>query len=219
MELRLRNKKFNEQRALAFGMILKDGIFRYTTDIVDGMFRMTVDISADGVLYTLLVDRLSGDEYVLHLTDEAVGAFVGRVRAEYNEVLNRIKTACFDDDIFKQEYTLRLIEYAFERYGSRPEFLWEKYENNAVLRRSDTDKWFAVILTVSRRKLGLDSDEIVEIVNLKMKPEELERIVDDELYFRGWHMNKKSWISVILDGSVSFDEIRRLADESYLIAK
>ena len=36
------------------------------------------------------------------------------------------------------------------------------------MRHKGSRKWFAVVMRVSRRKFGLDSDEAVDIVNLKM---------------------------------------------------
>lgn len=44
------------------------------------------------------------------------------------------------------------------------------------------------------------------------------RIPDGERFFPGYHMNKKHWFTVLLDGSVPDDEICRLLDESYVLA-
>ncbi|MGN1104647.1 MAG: MmcQ/YjbR family DNA-binding protein, partial [Candidatus Coproplasma sp.] len=40
-----------------------------------------------------------------------------------------------------------------------------------------------------------------------------------ENYYPGWHMNKKSWYTLVLDGSVSDDEITERIKESYALAK
>ncbi len=71
------------------------------------------------------------------------------------------------------------------------------------------------LLMVSKNKLGLNSDEIVDIIDLKMLPENIEEIVDNEKYFFGYHMNKKHWITIILDGSVEIEKIYELIDISY----
>lgn len=99
------------------------------------------------------------------------------------------------------------------------EYLWEKFPDNAVWRRKDNQKWYGALLTVSRRKLGCSSDEVVEIIDLRGTPEELEEFVDGQHYFPGWHMNKKHWYTIILDGSVPSDEICQRIDESYALAK
>ena len=73
-------------------------------------------------------------------------------------------------------------------------------------------------MTVSKSKLGLDDDEKIEIVDLRIKTEETEKTVDNKKYFSGYHMNKKHWITICLDGSVSTDEIFERIEESYNLA-
>ena len=62
----------------------------------------------------------------------------------------------------------RIVEYAGRRYGAREEYLWERYPNYAVLRHGDNGKWFALFMDVPGSKLGLESGESVEILNVKM---------------------------------------------------
>ena len=105
------------------------------------------------------------------------------------------------------EYRTTLIKDEFE-------FLWEK-SNNAIVRHKENNKWYAALLMVSKNKLGLDSDEVVDIIDLKMLPEDIEEIVDNENYFLGYHMNKKHWITIILDGRVKIEKIYEFIDLSY----
>ena len=113
-------------------------------------------------------------------------------------------------------HLLNLIAYVREKYGDELEFLWEKFPKDAIWRRRDTKKWYAVIMEISERKLNLDSDNIVEVIDLRGRA--LENFVDGEKYFPGYHMNKKSWYTIRLDGSVTFEEICKRLDESYQLA-
>ena len=99
------------------------------------------------------------------------------------------------------------------------EFLWEKSPKTAVVRRKTSKKWYAVILTLSKRKLNLDSDELVEIINLHNNPEEIEKLIDNKKYFPAYHMNKKHWCTICLDGKVELEKIYELVDISYELAK
>ena len=110
------------------------------------------------------------------------------------------------------------MAYVRENYGDELEFLWEKFPDCAVWRRRDSRKWYAVLLTVSRRKLGLPSDDREEILDLRCDPGLLQQRIDNRFYFPGWHMNKKHWYTIILDGSVPLERICRHIDESYLLA-
>ena len=121
--------------------------------------------------------------------------------------------------VFKSEQAKDIISYIKNTYGDELEYLWQKFPNNAVVRRCDNKKWYAAILTISRKKLGFDSDETVEIIDLRLNPEEMETTVDNIKYFPGYHMNKKHWITLCLDGTVHTKEIFARIDNSYKLAK
>lgn len=53
-------------------------------------------------------------------------------------------------------------------------------------------------------------------VNLKAEPEEVTALVDThEAIERGWHMNKKHWITAQLDGSLPDQLVGELIEDSY----
>ena len=155
----------------------------------------------------------------LKLTIENRGGYSEKVYKEYSEVLEKIKKKCFEDEIFKANYTKEIITYVKNKYGDELEFLWEKSPKNAVVRRKSSNKWYAVILTISKRKLNLDSEEIIEVINLHNSPEEIEKLIDNKRYFPAYHMNKKYWCTICLDGTVELEEIYKLIDISYELAK
>ena len=51
---------------------------------------------------------------------------------------------------------------------------------------------------VSRRKFGLDSDEVVDVVNLKQPTEMFGSFGAAEGVYPAYHMNKLHWVSVLL---------------------
>ena len=213
-----RNKRLISASLEPYGFTAADDKFTFAADLPRSGLALAVTITPQGEVSAEIIDPATGEPYILHLNENAAGSFVGIVREEYREALADIAARCFKPDIFKSPQTKQIIGYACRRYGDEPEFLWKKFTDNAVLRRKDTGKWYAAILTTSRRKLGLDSDEIVEILDFRCPPDELDALVDGKLYFRGWHMNKKNWCTIVLDGSVSDEEICRKIDTSYLLA-
>ena len=186
----------------------------YQKNICDGQLLMTLKIIG-GKIFSSVEDS-AGDEYTLHLVESSVGNFVGNVRADYENILAAFIENCCEENIFCAELTKNLIAYVREKYGDELEFLWEKFPKDAIWRRSDTRKWYAVIMEISERKLNLDSDNIIEVIDLRGR--ELENFIDGEKYFPGYHMNKKSWYTIRLDGSVTFEEICKRLDESYQLA-
>ena len=201
----------------AFGFKEEGGAFVYQRQILEGQFSMLVKVSG-GEVFTRVTDTETGDEYTLFLAEGAEGSFVGQVRAEYESALSEIAEKCFNKNMFKYAYTQAVADYAREKYGNELEFLWEKFDDNAVLRRTDNNKWYAAVLTAGRDKLGLNSKERAEILDVRIDPEEIDGKVDGKKFFYGYHMNKRHWVTVILDGSVELDEIFRMLDESYVLA-
>ena len=94
-EVIFRQRRVVFDRLEPFGFRAEGKSFRYETPLLDGQFMLSVVVDERGTVKTLLVDCASGDEYVQHLVPMAAGAFVGRVRREFDDVLDRIDAACF----------------------------------------------------------------------------------------------------------------------------
>ena len=213
-----RRKKAVPEMLDAYGFRKVRNGYKYDADVLDGEFHLEITVGKNSVPDTKLMEIATGEEYILYKTD-AAGTFVGEVRTAVTNVLQDIADRCYETAVFKSEQSIALIAYVREKYGDELEYLWDKFPDNAVWRRKDNEKWYGALLTVSRRKLGIPSDEIVEIIDLRIAPEAMENLIDNARFFPGWHMNKKHWYTIILDGTVSLDEIYRKLDESYLLAK
>lgn len=227
-------KKPEPEQLKHFGFTAEGGNFTYETELADGMFTLQITVArnaatdgktdgqsgaADGfAVDTVVLDRSTGEEYTLHRVAGAAGSFVGSIKEEYEDILQTIAETCFSPDVFKTPQANELIRHVENVYGDHLEFLWEKFPENAVWRRKDTGKWYGALLTVSGKKLGLDTDEKLEIVDFRVIPEELERLIDHKNYFPGYHMNKKHWCTVILDGTVSMETICSRLAASYELA-
>ncbi|MDD4509684.1 MAG: MmcQ/YjbR family DNA-binding protein [Oscillospiraceae bacterium] len=154
---------------------------------------------------------------VLYKTN-ATGGFVGEVRTAVEKVVSAIVNSCYFTEVFQSAQAEMVIEYVQNKYQDELEFLWAKSPGNAVWRRKDNKKWYGAILTVTKDKLGFTSTEAVEIIDLRISTEELEYLLSKENYYPGWHMNKKHWFTMLLDHSISDDEICRRIDNSYTLA-
>lgn len=213
-----RNKKANLSKLILYGFEQKESGYVYDKIFFNGGFKFTIHITKTGDISAEVIDLSFHEPYTLHLAPGAVGGFVGKIRAQYEEMLLDIADQCFEPHVFKSKQAEEVIAYVRKTYGDELKFLWEKFAGNAVWRRQDTKKWYGVLLTVQKRKLGIASDETVEIIDLRISPEELAVLLDNENYFPGYHMNKKHWFTIILNDSVALEEICRRIDSSYLMA-
>ena len=67
-----------------------------------------------------------------------------------------------------------------------------------MLRHEDNRKWYAIVMRVSRSKFGFDSDEVIDVVNLKLPTEMFGSFGAVDGVYPAYHMNKLHWISVLL---------------------
>lgn len=213
-----KRKKCNVEKMSAYGFIIKDGKGIYETNIIDGAFRLSVFVAENGDVDTNLIEVENGEPYVLYKTN-ASGTYVGEIRTAVETVLIDIANACYEPSAFKTNQAQMAIEFVRKKYGDELEFLWTKFPDNAVWRRKDNQKWYGAILTVNGRKIGLNTDKIVEIIDLRMEAANRDNILSKEHYYPGWHMNKKSWYTLVLDDCISDEEMQLRITESYELAK
>ena len=110
-----------------------------------------------------------------------------------------------------------LYSYIKKKYNADPEYLWRRFPGYAAFRHSDNAKWFAIIMDVSPKKLGLPGTELRDIINVKLTdPILVDYLVQQPGYFRGYHISRGNWVSILLDGTVPLDEICRWLDDSYM---
>ena len=214
-----KNKRVDFAKLLKFGFVKNEDKYEYKTEILEGEFELFVNISQDGKVSTKLFAKNTDEEYVLHLVKDAVGEFVGNVRTEFENVLKKICEQCFEKDVFKSRQSKDVVKYIKNKYGDELEFLWEKFPNDAIWRRKDSKKWYGVLMIIPKNKLGLKGDEPIEVIDVHVKIENIQNLVDNQNLFEGYHMNKKHWLTIWLNGKVENEKVFKLIDESFLLAK
>ena len=90
------------------------------------------------------------------------------------------------------------LDYCLDTYGTAADYPFDEDFETAVLRHADNRKWYAIKMRVSRRKFGIDSDELIDVVNLKLPTEMFGSFSAAEGVYPAYHMNKVHWISVLL---------------------
>lgn len=88
--------------------------------------------------------------------------------------------------------------YCRDTFGTLPDYPFEEDFETAVMRHGDTRKWYGIAMRVSRRKFGFESDEVIDVVNLKLPTEMFGSFGAAEGVYPAYHMNKLHWISVLL---------------------
>lgn len=92
-----------------------------------------------------------------------------------------------------------LFTYCQSTYGTLPDYPFEEDFETAVLRHTKTRKWYAIVMRVSRSKFGIASNEVIDVVNLKLPTEMFGSFGASEGVYPAYHMNKLHWVSVLLE--------------------
>ena len=112
----------------------------------------------------------------------------------------------------------QFLECCLNTYGTSPDYPFDEDFETAVLRHVDNRKWYAIVMRVSRSKFGFDSDEVIDVVNLKLPTEMFGSFGAADGVYPAYHMNKLHWISVLLPDSHE-DVIKFLVNVSFEATK
>ena len=106
------------------------------------------------------------------------------------------------------------LKYCLDTYGTAPDYPFENDFETAVLRHTDNRKWYALVMSIPRRKFAQDSDEIIDVVNLKLPVEMFGTFDTADGIYPAYHMNKLHWISVLLPDAPD-DVVRFVTNVSF----
>ena len=112
----------------------------------------------------------------------------------------------------------QFLEYCLDTYGTSPDYPFDDLFETAVLRHANNRKWYALVMKVSRRKFGFESDEVIDVVNLKLPTEMFGSFGAADGVYPAYHMNKLHWISVLLPDAPD-DVLRFLVNVSFEATK
>ena len=157
-------------------------------------------------------DSATGEKYVLFDMPNVNGSFVASIRSEVQDIINSFREKCF----VSEDITKKYLDFLEKEFGCLPEYPWEN--DQACVFRCNNNKWFALIMKVKYRQLGIQGDDFVNAVNLKADCTKIPELIDRKTVFPAWHMNKKYWITVLLSAVTDFELLCRLTEESRELA-
>ena len=191
--------------------------YLYEKDIWNNRFKVIIKIKNNKII-SKLIDNSIDEEYLLADVKNVIGEYNNQLKIEYENIINDFINKCCILNIYKNKQTQEIICYIKEKYGDDLEFLWEKSPTSSIWRNKDNKKWYGILMVIKKDKLKFNSNENVEIIDLRYQKDEIESIIDNKKIYPGFHMNKKSWITIILDNSMDTKKIYNLIDNSYSIS-
>ena len=206
--------QFNSKKAKEYGFIENQGVWTYSSTILQGDFLMMVTVE-DGDLSFHVYDQETGELYPQVHMESMRGTFVGSVREACLEVLYSIRKACFEVQEFLCPQTKRIMAFVQEKYGNQLEYLWEKSPDTAVLRHEGNQKWYAILMRIPWDRLDKGREGLVEAVNLKH--DQVADLLSQNGIYPAFHMNKRYWISLPLDDTLTDEKVLELFERSWFL--
>jgi predicted DNA-binding protein (MmcQ/YjbR family) len=204
---------------LSFGFQKTADGYRYEADFFDGNFHAILWVDEQGKITGKVMDKMNEEEYAALRNESFTGGYVNAVRTAYEALLNTIAQACCEEVLFASDQATAKI---WQQFQVQPDFPWGEtpYQRYGTFRHADNQKWFALIMNVKWNVLLKNQNtDTVDIVNLKINPDDGDRLRAKEGIFPAYHMNRKHWITVLLNDTLSDDEVMALIRTSFELTR
>ena len=183
----------------------------YTKNFLDNDFKCIVTIDKLGNVQGQVIDLNTEEEY-FNLRLETLGTYVNMIKEKYKEILIDIRNNCFEENYFVYDESNLICDFIYKTYGDKPEFLWDK-ELNGVFRSKLNNKWYAIIMNINGKYLGKTGN--IEVMNVKIDENDLDNLLKEDNIYKAYHMNKKKWISILLNENDNLNRVEELIKNSH----
>lgn len=208
-----------ESKMLAYGFHKANKTYILEKPFLDGDFKTVLSVTPKGQVTGKVIDTITQDEYYQLRQETATGPYVNRVRSAYRSLLTDIADSCCSDVLFASSQANRLTQAILDHFQVKPDFPWEhsaRYQSYGAFRHRSNRKWFALIMNVTRDVLNKDGNTSpIDILNVKISPAQGEKLRKTPGIYPAYHMNHKTWISVVLDETLADEKIGELINTSY----
>lgn len=215
----LSRKRWIESKMLAYGFHKANKTYILEKPFLDGNFKTVLSVTSKGQVTGKVIDSMTQDEYYQLRQETATGPYVNRVRSAYRSLLTDIADSCCSDVLFASSQANRLTQAILDHFQVKPDFPWEhssRYQSYGAFRHRSNRKWFALIMNVKREVLDRDGNtSLIDILNVKIPPAQGDELRQIPGIYPAYHMNHKTWISVVLDETLPDEKILELIDTSY----
>jgi len=211
---KLLDHRLIEESLLKYGFQKEDGAFVLNKNTTtDSSFSFRITLNQD-IFKIDLLDSVSHEIYAPFSVEGAHGSFVASFREEAETLAEDILSHCFTSDSLRE----KLIDYVKERYDAEITYPWpQQFPRYCTIREKNNPKWFGLIMNVPYAKLGINKKGVAEILNVKLNPDEIQKLIDHKTYLPAYHMSKKDWISIVLSLETPFEDVKRLLEESHTL--
>lgn len=205
--------KISQNQLTKYGFEHTKDKWQYSATFMDGEFYAVITIDSREHIQGNVYETATGDIF-LPLRVENMDGFALKVRNAYMGILKDIKEKCCHENLFISNQANRFTQEIETRYGDKPVFPWNDF-SGGVFKNPNNGKWYAIIMNINIQKVDKKQTGEVEIVNIKLDPQKIEELLSQKGFYPAYHMNKKYWISILLNDTVPDNLLFELLGESH----
>ena len=198
------------KRAIAYGFSRTEAGLELKKEL-PGVGLYAVFVIAGKSFEVNVFDADTDEEYLPFNVLDNVTGFVTGIREQVEDLVQEIKEKC----LLSSNMKLRLMEYCERKFGTEPEAPWEDSPDAYTFKTAKRNKWYALFMTIPYKSLGLVAKGTLDVVNIKLPPAKVLDLIDRVHFYPAYHMNKKHWITIVLDKEVDEPLVQQLLEESY----
>ena len=138
------------------------------------------------------------------------GPFSSKIRDEVERILSSMIFSLSS----REKVRDKVISLFREKYGIEGEMPFSDDDTSIVFRSLKNKKWIGIMMNIPSSRLNIPGEENVDVINLKHSQSKIPSLIDNRFIFPAWHMNKKTWITVLLSPDLDWDFFSSLLEES-----
>ena len=200
----------DHKRAIAYGFSRTEAGLELKKEL-PGVGLSAVFVIAGQSFEVNVFDADTDEEYLPFNVLDNITGFVTGIREQVEDLVQEIKEKC----LLNSNMKLRLMEYCERKFGTEPEAPWEDSPDAYTFKTAKRNKWYALFMTIPYKSLGLVAKGTLDVVNIKLPPAKVLELIDRVHFYPAYHMNKKHWITIVLDKEVDEPLVQQLLEESY----
>lgn len=187
------------KKALAYGFVREGAGLTLRKVLPETEFYAVVTLAGRALSVNVL-ERDTDEEYLPFNVADNISGYVMSVREKAEALLEEIKMQC----LIKSNVKLQLMDYCSQRFGTVPDAPWPETPENFTFKTARRNKWYALFMTIPYKSLGLAKAGKADVLNIKLPPAKILQMVDRQHFYPAYHMNKKHWLTVMLQRMQTF---------------
>lgn len=201
-------------RLKSYGFVKSSDIWVFERLFMEKNFKAVVKVDEQGT-FKGDVYEIATDDIYLPLRVSSMEGFALEVRQEYERILQDICYNCCNINQFIFPQANRICKAIKMKYNDNPCFPFDNYSGCGVFKNPTNGKWYALIMNIGYSKIDKNKSGNIEVLNIKLNNEKIKDLLQQGGFYPAYHMNKKNWITIVLDNLLEDKLIINLIDESH----